>query len=177
MWYNDIDKSEFERIEIMELWDAYDDNLNRIDGLVLVRGERIPNNCFHLVSEIIVKHKDGSYLIMQRDKRKHLGGMWEATAGGSALQGENPVSCARRELYEETGIVSDNLLEIGRVLHHGHKSFYVEYLCITDVDKDSIVLQEGETSDYKWITADELRKLSRDELATQRILDFIEELN
>lgn len=160
----------------MELWDAYDEGLNKIDGSVLVRGEQIPNECFHLVCEIIVKHKDGSYLIMQRDKRKHLGGMWEATAGGSALQGENPLSCACRELREETGIVSDNLVEIGRVLHHEHKSFYVEYLCITDVDKDSIVLQEGETSDYKWITADELRKMSKDELATQRIFNFIEEL-
>lgn len=160
----------------MELWDAYDEGLNKIDGSVLVRGEQIPNECFHLVCEIIVKHKDGSYLIMQRDKRKHLGGMWEATAGGSALQGENPLSCACRELREETGIISDNLVEIGRALHHEHKSFYVEYLCITDVDKDSIVLQEGETSDYKWITADELRKMSKDELATQRIFNFIEEL-
>ena len=160
----------------MELWDAYDERLNKIDGVVLIRGEQIPYDCFHLVCEIIVKHKDGSYLIMQRDTRKHLGGMWEATAGGSALQGENPITCARRELYEETGIVSDSLVEIGRVLHHEHKSFYVEYLCITDVDKNSIVLQEGETSDYKWITADELRRLSRNELATQRILNFIEEL-
>lgn len=160
----------------MELWDAYDERLNKIDGVILIRGEQIPYDCFHLVCEIIVKHKDGSYLIMQRDTRKHLGGMWEATAGGSALQGENPTTCARRELYEETGIVSDSLVEIGRVLHHEHKSFYVEYLCITDVDKNSIVLQEGETSDYKWITADELRRLSRDELATQRILNFIEEL-
>ena len=160
----------------MELWGAYDERLNKIDGVVLIRGEQIPYDCFHLVCEIIVKHKDGSYLIMQRDTRKHLGGMWEATAGGSALQGENPITCARRELYEETGIVSDSLVEIGRVLHHEHKSFYVEYLCITDVDKNSIVLQEGETSDYKWITADELRRLSRDELATQRILNFIEEL-
>ena len=161
----------------MELWDAYDESLNKIDDVVLIRGGQIPSNCFHLVCEIIVKHKDGSYLIMQRDNRKHFGGMWEATAGGSALQGENPLSCARRELREETGIIADNLVEIGRVLHHGHKSFYVEYLCITDVDKDSIVLQEGETSDYKWITANELRKLSKDELATQRILNFVEGLN
>ena len=161
----------------MELWDAYDESLNKIDDVVLIRGEQIPSNCFHLVCEIIVKHKDGSYLIMQRDNRKHFGGMWEATAGGSALQSENPLSCARRELREETGIIADNLVEIGRVLHHGHKSFYVEYLYITDVDKDSIVLQEGETSDYKWITANELRKLSKDELATQRILNFVEELN
>ncbi|MBD8914321.1 MAG: NUDIX domain-containing protein [Ruminococcus bicirculans] len=161
----------------MELWDAYDRDFKKIQGVTLVRGEAIPEGFFHLVCEIIVRHIDGSYLIMQRDKRKHLGGMWEATAGGSALQGEAPVTCAARELHEETEITSDNLVEIGRVLHHNHKSFYVEYLCITDIDKDSIVLQEGETSNYKWITADRLLKLSRDELATQRILNFIEELN
>ena len=161
----------------MELWDAYDESLNKIDDVVLIRGGQIPSNCFHLVCEIIVKHKDGSYLIMQRDNRKHFGGMWEATAGGSALQGENPLSCARRELHEETGITSENLIEIGRVLHYRHQSIYVKYLCRTDTDKDSIVLQEGETADYKWIKADELRSMSGNELATRRILTFIEELN
>ena len=161
----------------MEIWDAYDNKLNKIDGMTLVRGESVPEGYFHLCSEIIVRHIDGSYLIMQRDKRKHLGGMWEATAGGSALQGEDPLTCARRELQEETGIVSDELIEIGRVLHHGHRTYYVDYLCITKVDKDSIVLQEGETIAFKWVAADELRSMSRDDLATVRPLNFIEELN
>ncbi len=161
----------------MEIWDAYDGNLNKIVGMSLVRGEPIPNGCFHLVSEIIVKHSDGSYLLMQRDKRKHFGGMWEATAGGSALREESPFDCAIRELREETGISSNRLIEIGRVLHHGHKTIYVEYLCNTAIDKSSIVLQEGETSAYQWIYANDLRKMSKDELATQRILNFIEELS
>ncbi len=160
----------------MEKWDAYDSKLNKIEGVTLIRGEQIPEGYFHLCSEIIVRHTDGSYLIMQRDKRRHLGGMWEATAGGSALQGEDPLTCAMRELQEETGIVSDELIEIGRVLHHGHKTYYVDYLCATDVDKDSIVLQEGETIAFKWIDPDELRAMSRDNLATMRQLNFIEEL-
>jgi 8-oxo-dGTP pyrophosphatase MutT (NUDIX family) len=160
----------------MEKWDAYDSKLNKIEGVTLIRGEQIPEGYFHLCSEIIVRHTDGSYLIMQRDKRRHLGGMWEATAGGSALQGEDPLTCAMRELQEETGIVSDELIEIGRVLHHGHKTYYVDYLCATDVDKDSIVLQEGETIAFKWIDPDELRAISRDNLATMRQLNFIEEL-
>ena len=161
----------------MEIWDAYDEKRNKIDGVSLVRGQPINECYYHLVSEIIVRHKDGSYLLMQRDKRKHLGGMWEASAGGSALQGEDPLACAVRELHEETGIVSDELIEIGQVLHYGHKTIYVEYLCNTDVDKDSIVLQDGETSAYKWISRNELRLMSRDELATQRIQNFIEELS
>ena len=160
----------------MEKWDAYDGHLNRIDGMTLIRGEEIPDGVFHLCCEIIVKHADGTYLLMQRDTRKHLGGMWEATAGGSALQGEDPLTCAIRELQEETGIATNELKEIGRVLHYGHKTYYVEYLCNTDVDKESIILQEGETSAYKWVTCDELRKLTRNEIATQRIQNFIEEL-
>lgn len=161
----------------MELWDAYDAHLNNIDGQTLVRGEKIPKGLYHLVSEIIVRHQDGTYLLTQRDERKNFGGMWEATAGGSALQGESPLDCAKRELREETGIVTDDFVEVGRVLHQRHQTYYVNYLCYTDVDKDSIVLQEGETSAYKWVTAEELRQMSREELATQRIQNFIEELS
>ncbi len=161
----------------MELWDAYDAHLNVIAGQVLVRGEKIPKGVYHLVSEVIVRHQDGTYLLTQRDERKNFGGMWEATAGGSALQGESPLECVKRELREETGILTDEFIEVGRVLHQRHQTYYVNYLCHTDVDKDSIVLQEGETSAYKWVTAEELRQMSREELATQRIQNFIEELS
>ena len=115
-----LNKSEF--VEVNEIWNC-GTLMIEIQGVTLVRGEVIPEGFFHLVCEIIVRHIDGSYLIMQRDKRKHLGGMWEATAGGSALQGEEPAICAARELYEETGITSNNLIEIGRVLHHSHNRF------------------------------------------------------
>ncbi|MCR5493673.1 MAG: NUDIX domain-containing protein [Streptococcus sp.] len=161
----------------MELWDAYDAHLNNIGGKTLVRGEKIPKGVYHLVSEVIVRHQDGTYLLTQRNPRKNLGGMWEATAGGSALQGESPLECVKRELREETGILTDDFIEVGRVLHQRHQTYYVNYLCHTDVDKDSIVLQEGETSAYKWVTAEELRQMSREELATQRIQNFIEELS
>lgn len=72
----------------MELWDAYDMNLNKIKDKTLIRGETVPDGMYHLVCEVIVKHTDGTYLLMQRDKNKHYGEYWEATAGGSALQGE-----------------------------------------------------------------------------------------
>lgn len=48
----------------MELWDAYDRDFKKIQGVTLVRGEAIPEGFFHLVCEIIVRHIDGSYLIM-----------------------------------------------------------------------------------------------------------------
>lgn len=159
----------------MELWDAYDKDFRKIQGITLIRGEAIPEGTFHLVCDVIVRHTDGSYLLMQRDKRKHLGGMWEATAGGSAIQNESPLECAARELQEETGITSDNLVEVGRV--RSRDTIYVEYLCVTDCKKDSVTLQEGETSAYKWVSRMELVSMKRDELVTDRMHQFINELH
>ena len=132
----------------MEIWDGY-----RIDGTLanrdLIRGEPIPKGLYHLVSEILVRHIDGDYLLMQRDTQKpNYGGYYEATAGGSALKGEDSVSCAIRELLEETGIVSNDLRGIGS--YTSHDTIYHNFLCITDCDKSSITLQEGETISYKW---------------------------
>lgn len=157
-----------------ELWDAYDNNFNKLANITLVRGEKIPDGIFHLVCEIAVKHKDGQYLLMQRDSSKHYGGMWELTAGGSALKGESAMDCAIRELKEETGICCEELIEIGRVVHYEHHSIYVQYLCYTECEKDSILLQEGETMAYKWVDKEELK--NNQELATKRIQIFIKEI-
>lgn len=162
---------------MVEVWDAYDKQFNKIENVILVRGNAIPDDMYHLVCEIIVKHNDGTYLLMQRDFQKHLGGMWELTAGGSALLNESPIECAIRELREETGIVSCNLQEIRRIVHDGHHSFYVEYLCVTDWDKNAIVLQEGETVDYKWVDKSVLLEMGTDALASSRALELIKELN
>ena len=162
----------------MELWDAYDEHLNKIEGITLIREEKdqIPENVYHLVCDIIVKHVDGTYLLMQRDFQKHYGGMWEATAGGSALQGESPITCAIRELREETGIVSDNLVEVGRVVDKETHAIYVEYLCVTDWNKEDIRLQTGETVDFKWVSREELVSMTKENLVTERMQEFITEL-
>lgn len=161
----------------MEIWDAYNSHFEKIETPKLVRGEEIPDGLFHLVCDIIVKHADGTYLLMQRDLKKSFGGMWEATAGGSALAGESPLQCAIRELYEETGIAATELAEVGRVIDNNTHSIYVEFLCITEWNKDSITLQEGETIDYKWVSLRELLSMNNNELLTERMQNFILELN
>ena len=160
-----------------EIWDAYDSNFNKIENVKLVRGEPVPDGMYHLVCDIIVKHVDGTYLLMRRDFKKHFGGMWELTAGGSALAGETPLDCALRELREETGIIATNLEEVQRIVHDVHHSYYVEFLCITDWDKNVITLQEGETIEYKWVDKTTILRMTEDELASSRALKILKEMD
>ena len=149
----------------MELWDAYDKDFQKIAGKTLVRGELIPQGLYHLVCDIIVRHADGAYLLMQRDPRKPWGGMWEATAGGSALAGE-------------TGIVATDLTQVGTVIDPEiQRAIYVEFLCVTNWDKEAVTLQEGETVDFRWVSREELLGMKADQLVTQRMQQFIDELN
>lgn len=137
----------------MELWDAYlqDESLAGTD---LVRGEPIPKGLYHLVCQILVRHIDGEYLLMQRDLNKpNYPGFYEATAGGSALKGEDKFQCAYRELAEETGIKAENMEIIGRFV--SKDTIYYQFLCVTDCRKDSILLQKEETISYHWITEEE----------------------
>ncbi|MCX4338045.1 MAG: NUDIX domain-containing protein [Lachnospiraceae bacterium] len=160
-----------------ELWDAYDKTWNKIEGLTLVRDEAIPDGIYHLVCDVAVKHRDGSYLLMQRDSNKHYGGMWELSAGGSALKGETAFDCALRELREETGITASNLDEIGRVVQDAKHCLFVECLCVTGCQKDAIVLQEGEMIDYRWVDRSSLLQMREQELVSARMMKFICELN
>ncbi len=158
-----------------EIWDAYDRQFHKIEDVQLVRGQPIPEGLYHLVCDIVVKHKDGTYLLMQRDFRKHLGGLWELTAGGAALAGETPMECALRELREETGIETDHLREIGRIPHEGHRALYVVYFCLTDWDKQAIMLQEGETVAWKWATREAILAMGDVALASPRTLQLLRE--
>ena len=92
-------------------------------------------------------------------------------SGWLGIQGESPLECAIRELREETGIVCSDLKELKRVVHDGHHSLFVEYLCVTKCDKNSIVLQEGETVDYKWVNREDILKMGEDTLASSRALE------
>lgn len=133
----------------MELWDAYYPDATKA-GVDLIRGQPVPPQYRHAVTEILVVHRDGTILLTQRDFQKPIyPGSWEASAGGAVIKGESFLSGAIRELQEETGIRCTALEPLYRNVTAD--TIYQGYLCVTDAEKDSIRLQEGETVAYRWV--------------------------
>ena len=143
----------------MELCDAYTRNGVKTGG-VLVRGQKMWPGIYHLVCEVLVRHIDGSYLCMIRSREKPNYPLYpECTAGGSALLGEDPLDCIRRELREETGIEWDDFEEVNVTVREIYSTIFHSYLCTVDWPKDQITLQEGETEDYQWLSEEEFIEL------------------
>ena len=139
----------------MELWDAYTRNGAKTGG-VLVRGQKLWPGIYHMVCEVLVRHIDGSYLCMIRSREKPNYPLYpECTAGGSALLGESPLDCIRRELREETGIECDEFQEVNRTIRECYATIFHSYICTVDWPKDAVTIQEGETEGYQWLTEEE----------------------
>lgn len=162
----------------MEKWDAYYPDGSLV-GYDLIRGNDINDGICHLVCNVIVQHSDGDYLVMLRDFDKDIyPGMFEATAGGSAIKGERPIDCIRRELYEETGIVSDEFIEFSRSVDVKYHMIRHDYYCLTSLPKDAVKLQKGETIDYMWLNkADFIDMLSSDKfIINTRISSYYDDI-
>ena len=141
----------------MELWDAYSKD-EELVGSTLVRGEEIPQGLYHLVCEVLVRHADGSFLCMKRSAEKpNYSGWYEATAGGSALTGEDKWQCVKRELLEETGLTGYDFEEVNRSLEEKKQAFFHNFVCTVNCEKSSVQLQGGETEGFLWMSEEEFR--------------------
>ncbi len=138
-----------------EIWDLYDRD-GKLTGETHVRkfGNylEIADDRYHLVVDILALHEDGTYLLTKRSMEKDVyPGYWEASAGGSAKSGEEPIQAAVREFREETGLDADSMELVNVLFKDSSHGLYYSYLAKVSGDKDRVVLQEGETTDYKWV--------------------------
>ncbi len=162
----------------MELWDLYTPD-GTFTGKTIDRhgSERIPQGLYHISCEVMVRHVDGDILLMKRaHSKKEYGGFYENTAGGSAQSGETPEQCVVRELKEETGLTAGRLELVDRRLNEKYKSIFYSFVTTIDCDKNSVVLQPGETEGYRWISPDEYNDFLNSgkdiDLLTERYMDY-----
>ena len=149
----------------MEIWDRYDGEGRKTgETWERSRAREIPEGRYHIVCDVLIRHRDGEFLLTRRDPDKDIyPDCLEASAGGSALAGETPEQAARREMLEETGLAAEKLELIGITRRPESRSVIYAYLAEVSCEKDSVRLQEGETVDYRWVDTPAFLSMIREE--------------
>ena len=147
----------------MEKWDVLDASgkptgrrVNRGSRAILRAGE------YHSVVHIWITDSRGRLLLQRRsEKKKLMPGEWAAT-GGAAVAGETPFAAARRELFEELSIKSneETLKKIATIRRRN--SILTVWHIKADVNEQTLKLQKSEVAEVKWVTREEFEKMIAD---------------
>ncbi len=146
----------------MEIWDVYDVNRNRT-GKVIERPAAWGQEAYHLIVHVCIFNSAGQMLIQKRCHEKHAwGDLWDVSAGGSALAGEESWQAAERETLEELGLkihLKDVRPHFSINYTRGFDDFYA---VIADVDLNALTLQQSEVEEVRWASPEEVRRMERE---------------
>ena len=147
-----------------ELWDMYDVERKPL-GHTHVRGTPIKPGEYHIVVQICVLDAKGRLLMTKRHPDKVLGNFWEVTAG-SALAGEDSLTGAVRELYEETGLCVEREQMKMLYAYTGEDYFFDCYIVRLNAEGSEmkLTMQEGETVDFIWADEETQERMEKDGL-------------
>lgn len=143
----------------MEIWDLYNNERKKIGKIE--RGQKIPEDAYHLVVHVCIFNSKGEMLIQKRNTNKKIWpGAWDLTLGGSALAGETSRDAAHREISEELGLEIDFSKEIPYfTIVFGDKfdkGFDDYFLIRKDVDLKDVTFKDNEVEQVKWATEAEI---------------------
>ncbi|MCL2736894.1 MAG: NUDIX domain-containing protein [Propionibacteriaceae bacterium] len=119
---------------------------------------------FHRIVMVVVFDPvgdDPAVLIQQRSAAKAIcPGLWDLTAGGSALAGETSQQAASRELAEEVGLLVDFSRQSPHISLTRPTAFLDIYLVdLPGIDPARLVLQTEEVQAVRWSTRQEILTL------------------
>ena len=102
-------------------------------------------------------------LIQKRAHRKRAWpDLWDISAGGSAVAGEDSFQAAERETQEELGLSIDLSDQRPHFTINYSRGFDDFYAVIRDVDLNTLTLQESEVAQVRWATLREVREMERE---------------
>jgi isopentenyldiphosphate isomerase len=143
----------------MELWNIYDQYRHLTDR-IHERGQEMKAGNYHLVVHVWIVNDDGQYLIQRRQPWKiGFPNMWDCSAAGSAIMGDDSEQAAVREVKEEIGIHLD--------IEKGERIFTVKFshgfddiwLVRQNAGIEELKLQEEEVAEARWASEDEIKEM------------------
>lgn len=142
-----------------ELWDVLDRDRNAT-GKVHRRGDALADDEFHLVVHVCIFNSQGQLLIQKRQPWKQgWPNMWDLSAAGSAVAGDDSRKAAQREVKEELGIdldLSKDRPKFSIYFEHGFDDYWI---IEREIEIESLSLQYEEVADAKWVTKDEYSEM------------------
>ena len=157
-----------------EMWDLYTKDREKT-GRLHRRGDKMKDGEYHLVVHVCIFNSKNELLVQQRQPFKDgWPNMWDLTAAGSALQGENSCQAAEREVAEEIGLkidLSDKRADFTINFANGFDDYY---LLEQEVDLKTLHLQEEEVQAVKW--CDKTEVLAMQEQGTMVPYWFLDKL-
>ena len=149
----------------MEIWDLYNENRELI-GRDHIRGEELPEGCYHLVVHVWIRNSKGEYLVSQRSTdRASFPLMWECV-GGSVTKGEDSMVGALRETLEEVGVVlkpENGTLRRSEVRDYVNGERFADILDVWLFEYDgSVELERAttrEVAQVKWLRKEQIKEL------------------
>jgi len=143
-----------------ELWDVYDENRNKT-GRTHRRGNPLAPGDYHLVVHVCILSPDGKLLIQKRAPwKKTWPGVWDLSAAGSAIAGDDGRSAAVREVREELGLDVD-LDRESPIRSVRFETGFDDFWRVTlDTVPEKIRFLKTEVVAVRWVTLDEYEALA-----------------
>ena len=140
----------------MEIWDLYDINRNKT-GEKMTRGEPTPENRYRACIHVCIFNSKGEMLIQHRVPTKDCyPDVWDLTAGGAMISGEDSRAAIHRELYEEMGIDISFADIRPRFTFNFSDGFGDIYTITRDIDLSILRFQPEEVDGARWASMSEI---------------------
>ena len=151
----------------MELIRVVDEDGNDTDE-VLEREDVHDLSKLHNEVTIYIINKKGEVLLQRRSESRRFCPNMLGVIAGHVGYLENPLSCAKRELEEEVGLIvnKEDICELcnkNLVIEKMNNHFMYPYYVITDFREDDFIIQKEEVSYVKWYSIDNLISLIEEE--------------
>ena len=147
----------------VELWDLYDEFKNKLNQ-DQVRGQKIPNGCYHLVAHVWIKNDKEEFLISKRSLNKRSYPLFWECPGGSVQKGETTYEASIRETMEEVGVNLENKNGkfITSFVRRDIQDIVDVYLFRCNGKSNLTLATTDEVIETIWATKEEILKLYQD---------------